>query len=844
MARRVADAPIFKKSFQEFSETMSVKVQGTLNIDAVTAGESLDFFLIFSSTAAFEIKGSTGDAYSTAFQNAFTRYRNRLVEQGKRTGLSRAICWGQFEQCENQYKQPYVLEKRWTSLNITSDYLAEFSGTVLILANEDTLKLAKTFIKNAAIQKKSILVLKAGLKNTQQSDYIIDCQNYAAGQRVAEDLLHNIKDIECIIDLSDLYQLSKDHDHEQYGKIGFYQKIITLRSALTILYITKGLQSFRSKEMSLAGAKFAGLIKMLSVEYNFVRSIAIDLDNSCYNGETLTRIIGNELRTAHKETEVCHRESGRFVPYVHKIDMDRYRTNDQSLNPFNINQKGVYVLSGGTGGIGLEVANYFVEKGARHIVLMGKTSLPPKDEWNDIDRHHTYSTSIKDKVTAIVALEKKGCSVDVYSGDLMNYQSMLLYFRKISESLGEIKGVVHAANSSCETNDVAFINKHANEFQSIYETKVNGLDHLQKIFKDNPLDFFISFSSSAGQVPYFMRGLSCYGMANSYLDFVTDYQVFNGNTYFRSIAWVGWTDVGAHKGSERLETTQTYAGKLGLLFNNPEEGIGLLASAMMVDCQSHNLLPCLLDKNRFNTSRQHFYTAVKSEELYNDEAGIDAESAIVLMDLSLKSAFEVPGFVAVNDKENALRIMGFDQGGSTDEETIFSRIEAFENDELSKQQFITFLKSLTDNDYTESIQNKIFHAIRRSDRKRVGRFYWRPSISGDRSLTVSKKELSLANELAKPVQNEPGTEERIEKLIAERIRDSMENVLKIRKDTLDWDQPFQYYGLDSISAMQLATLLEKELNLSIQPKWFIEHPTINFLANKLSQENKYQRVTQ
>lgn len=97
MARRVQDAPIVSKDFSGFSQTMAAKVQGTLNVDAATAGEPLDFFLVYSSMAAFGIKGSADYAYSTAFQNEFVRYRNRLVRQGERSGRSLAVCWGQWE---------------------------------------------------------------------------------------------------------------------------------------------------------------------------------------------------------------------------------------------------------------------------------------------------------------------------------------------------------------------------------------------------------------------------------------------------------------------------------------------------------------------------------------------------------------------------------------------------------------------------------------------------------------------------------------------------------------------------------------------------------------------------
>lgn len=96
-ARRASDAPIVRKSFREFSAVMAAKVQGTMNIEALTSDEPLEFFIAFSSVASLGIKGSPDYAYSTAFQNALSRRRNVPGAQGSRPVRFRALCWGQFE---------------------------------------------------------------------------------------------------------------------------------------------------------------------------------------------------------------------------------------------------------------------------------------------------------------------------------------------------------------------------------------------------------------------------------------------------------------------------------------------------------------------------------------------------------------------------------------------------------------------------------------------------------------------------------------------------------------------------------------------------------------------------
>lgn len=94
LARLVEDAPIVDKDWSSFERVIAAKVSGTCNLDELTAHEPLDCFVLFSSLAAFGIRGSADYGYATAFQNAFAEQRQALVAQGKRAGTSVSLCWG------------------------------------------------------------------------------------------------------------------------------------------------------------------------------------------------------------------------------------------------------------------------------------------------------------------------------------------------------------------------------------------------------------------------------------------------------------------------------------------------------------------------------------------------------------------------------------------------------------------------------------------------------------------------------------------------------------------------------------------------------------------------------
>jgi NAD(P)-dependent dehydrogenase (short-subunit alcohol dehydrogenase family)/acyl carrier protein len=96
LARQVEDGLLLNKTFESFERVMAAKVEGTLYLDEVTQNEPLEFFILFSSLAAYGIKGSADYAYATTFQNAFARWRQAQVRAGRRPGQTQAICWGQW----------------------------------------------------------------------------------------------------------------------------------------------------------------------------------------------------------------------------------------------------------------------------------------------------------------------------------------------------------------------------------------------------------------------------------------------------------------------------------------------------------------------------------------------------------------------------------------------------------------------------------------------------------------------------------------------------------------------------------------------------------------------------
>lgn len=122
-----------------------------------------------------------------------------------------------------------------------------------------------------------------------------------------------------MIDLSDLRSDQNGARTGTIGKLTLLQEIIKTRKQLFVLHVTRGLQTFVNDKPSLAGAETAGLYKMLSAEYQKIKSKTIDVDGHVGTAEELRQIITDEAYADGLYSEICYRNGERYIPYVEKL---------------------------------------------------------------------------------------------------------------------------------------------------------------------------------------------------------------------------------------------------------------------------------------------------------------------------------------------------------------------------------------------------------------------------------------------------------------------------------------------------------------------------------------------
>lgn len=193
-----------------------------------------------------------------------------------------------------------------------------------------------------------------------------------------------------------------------------------------------------------------------------------------------------------KLQEISYRAGNRLErKIVSFADQDLFSQGTATL----LRKNGVYLITGGAGGLGFIFARYLSEKFNATILLIGRSKL---------------NSQIEDKVAAI---QSYGGQCAYFSADITKSDELLKVFSEIKNSHTNIHGVIHAAGI---IEDAYILLKKEDSFCRVINTKVKGLVNLDSATRDEKLDFFVMFSSIAALMPN--QGQSDYAAANSFLD--------------------------------------------------------------------------------------------------------------------------------------------------------------------------------------------------------------------------------------------------------------------------------------------------------------------------------------
>lgn len=282
----------------------------------------------------------------------------------------------------------------------------------------------------------------------------------------------------------------------------------------------------KEKEINPFGASLFTLGRTMSRENNKIACKCIDIDEF-----TSTECIVEDLISDNYSCVIAFRNGERYEDELEILDID-------SIDEENIEIKedGVYVITGGTGGLGLEIAKYLASNNKVKIALIGRSEAPQRSLWEKMLRDGSNQKWSK-AISIITEIESMGSRVEYFTGDISKEQSVNDILNKVRGIFGKINGIIHSAGIAGNS----FIKVESEEtFKAVISPKILGTYLLDMHSKKDELDFFVMFSSVAGIIG--IPGQGDYSCANAFMDSYAYKRSRPGKTI--SINWPAWKEVG------------------------------------------------------------------------------------------------------------------------------------------------------------------------------------------------------------------------------------------------------------------------------------------------------------
>jgi NAD(P)-dependent dehydrogenase (short-subunit alcohol dehydrogenase family)/SAM-dependent methyltransferase/acyl carrier protein len=393
-----------------------------------------------------------------------------------------------------------------------------------------------------------------------------------------------------------------------------------------------------------------GLGRVLALEHPTWWGGTVDLDASSSVSQQAATL-WQELQQPDGEDQIAHRGGTRLVARL-------VRATPTPASSLAVSAEGSYLLTGGLGGLGVEIANWLAAQGARHLVLTSRQGLPPRDEWGNLPA----DSEMARRTTAVRSLEAQGVTVHIAAVDVADRTQMTDLFAQFGDTLPPLRGIIHAA-VAMTSYPIAAMPPAA--LSDMLAAKVQGSWLLHQLSEKMALDFFVLFSSTTAL--WGVAGLGHYAAANQFMDSLAYYRQAQGLPAV-SFNWGTWDvmrvassaeqDEMARFGLQRMATKQALSALEAL-------GAGAMAQWVVADVDWQTL------KGVYEAKRPKPFLSLVADLPAPSSAPVQpkektAEAPQLRQQLAGRNASERRRLVAAQVKQAVAQVLGIPAARLTD----------------------------------------------------------------------------------------------------------------------------------------------------------------------------------
>ncbi|HEX7334405.1 MAG TPA: SDR family oxidoreductase [Pyrinomonadaceae bacterium] len=253
-------------------------------------------------------------------------------------------------------------------------------------------------------------------------------------------------------------------------------------------------------------------------------------ENSGVPAQVIAQLL-DELNENTPERVVAYRGRHRWVQDFEPVRVEK------EAGESRLRQGGVYLITGGLGLVGTALAQDLARNFKAKLALLGRNGLPVREEWPRWLQEHADEDEVSERMRNVQELERAGAEVLVLRADVSNEEQMRAAVAATLERFGRLDGVIYGAVAG-ESTDKEIRELQRADCDRQFQTRVKGLQVLEKVLADRELDFCLllsSLSSVLGGITF-----TAYAAGNVYMDTFARRHNQTHAAQWMTVNWDAW----------------------------------------------------------------------------------------------------------------------------------------------------------------------------------------------------------------------------------------------------------------------------------------------------------------